>query len=83
MIQEHWYDIYDSNDGNLAYLNTDIPPDMMYAYEESFKSSDESEEDMGNDHEEMINRFIGFLREKGHVLTIVNRPENWINLQEL
>ncbi|EJW14315.1 hypothetical protein M5X00_23210 [Paenibacillus alvei] len=82
MIQEYWYDIYDNNDGNLAYLNTDIPPQIMSSYEESFKASDVSEADMGDDYEQILNRFIGFLRQKGHVLNIVNRPENWINLQE-
>lgn len=27
IIQDHWYDIGDPNDGNIAYLKTDIDPD--------------------------------------------------------
>ncbi|UOE58161.1 hypothetical protein [Cytobacillus oceanisediminis] len=74
---EHVYDLWDDNDGNLAYLFTDSPPDEMNSHVGEFinKSRNESKEEIDP------NDFLDWLRtEKDVQVIVVNRPNNGINL---
>ncbi|EJW13815.1 hypothetical protein M5X00_13080 [Paenibacillus alvei] len=76
VIQEYWYDLLDDENGNKAYLNTNIEPDLISILEEDFQNNEEFNEDL----EEYENQFIAYLRQKGHIIHVVNRPYYWINL---
>jgi hypothetical protein len=76
-FQDHWYDLWDDSNGNYAYLKTDIDREQMSYYEKEFKKKNrvKRHEDWG----EFENRFIDFLRSKGHSVYIINRP--WTSLE--
>ena len=75
----HWYDIWNSFDGNITYVQTNIDPKSMKNLENQFLSKyqrNEFEEDS-----EYPNRFFEFLREnEGVQLVIFNRPSDSIRL---
>jgi hypothetical protein len=79
IIQAHWYDLWDDSDGNYAYLNTDIPTDKMTAYEKEFKRGHRIKRN--EDWEDYENRFINFLRDKGHIVYVVNRPNTSLEVR--
>jgi len=75
----HWYDIWNSFDGNITYVQTNIDPKSMKNLENQFlsKTKEMSFKKTAN----ILMRFFEFLREnEGVQLVIFNRPSDSIRL---
>lgn len=75
-----WYDLWTFEDGNIAYIQTNIDSTNMAHLEKEIVKNNPRKED--EDFVSYVNRFIKFLEEDDNiVLNILNRPANAIRLE--
>ncbi|TVX85544.1 hypothetical protein [Paenibacillus agilis] len=77
-LQPYWYDVWSDDQGNYAYINTNISPEQFIEYENDFTSTCSKEVDQ--EWEEYENQFLSYLRERNHIVHVINRPNQFLDL---